>query len=225
MRTIQNLLMIMSICSLFVVGCSPATTDLNNSGNSGESAQPNEKTDKEITDAAKESELVDYFLPDTSKAMFIGEGNEYADLDIDYAHPFKNYVIVHENNGGTLIRYIYKIESDQILRLDQRVIELKEDFPSLDELQAMEPNGIYLEKPFEVGTIFDEWKIVETDITLETPYQTFDHVFVIESTSDDAVNRKYFAKGFGEVKRESVMTMTNGEEYKVTSTLSSVSKP
>lgn len=225
MRNIQHLLAVIGICIVLMVGCSPATTDLNNSGNSGESAKPDEKTDEEITDEAAESELADFFLPDTSKAMFIGEGNEYADLDIDYAQPYKNYVIVHENNGGTLIRYIYKIEKDQILKLDQRVIELKEDFPSLDELQAMQPNGVYLSKPFEVGASFDEWKIVETDVTLETPYQTFDQVFIIESESEDAVNRKYFVEGYGEVKRESVMTMTNGEEYKVTSTLSSVSKP
>ena len=34
----------------------------------------------------------------------------------------------------------------------------------------------------------------------------FDHAFVIEMKTDDFVNRKYFVEGFGEVKRESIMT-------------------
>ena len=43
-------------------------------------------------------------------------------------------------------------------------------------------SGVYLKKPFEVGTKFDKWKIVETDVTVETPYKTFEHAFVIEET-------------------------------------------
>lgn len=224
----RQLLYLIVLSALIISGCSSKTTGLNNSGNSGESTDPDNKhgeINNEKPEQVNEPALVDYFLPDSSKAQFKGTGNEYADLDIDYAHPYKNYVIVHENNGGSLIRYIYKIEDDQILNLEQKVVDLKEDFPSLQEIEKMKPNGIYLKKPFEVGTTFDNWEIVETDVTVETPYKTFNSAFVIESKSEDVINRKYIVEGYGEVKRDSVMKMANGEEYQVTSTLASVSQP
>lgn len=100
--------------------------------------------------------------------------------------------------------------------------ESKADFPSLNELDAMTPTGIYLKKPFTKGTAFGDWIIVDTDVTVETPYQTFDHAFVIEKQDKDVINRKYFVEGFGEVKRESIMTTDDGGEYIVTSTLKAV---
>ncbi len=48
----------------------------------------------------------------------------------------------------------------------------------------MNPSGIYLEKPLEKGTTFDTWTIVETDITVDTPYKKFDHAFVIEMKTE-----------------------------------------
>ena len=52
-----------------------------------------------------------------------------------------------------------------------------------------------MQKPFEVGTTFNQWTIVETDATVETPYQQFEHVLVIEMKENDFTNRKYFAEG------------------------------
>jgi hypothetical protein len=215
--------------ALIFSGCTNNTTSLNNSGNSDETTNPNGQKEQgeEPNEKTNENDqsLLDYFLPAGSKAQFKGEGNEYAELDIDYAHPYEDYVILHENNGGTLTRRIYKIEKDQITKIEEKAVDLNEDFPSLQEIEAMEPIGIYLKKPFEVGTAFDGWEVVETDVTVETPYETFDHAFVIEEKGDDFVNRKYFVEEYGEVKRESIMqTVDEEEDFIVTSTLESVTK-
>ncbi|WHT47226.1 hypothetical protein QNH10_13425 [Sporosarcina thermotolerans] len=139
--------------------------------------------------------------------------------------PYENIVGVHENNGGVTIRHIYKIEENQITIINHTPVDMNEDFPSLSEIEAMEPEGIYLKKPFEVGTTFGKWKITETGVTVETPYQKFDNAFVIESKENNAVNRKYFVEGYGEVKREAIMEVENNEKFIVTSTLESVTKP
>ena len=41
-----------------------------------------------------EISMIDFFLPDGSKAHYLGEGNEFAELDIEVAHPYEKYVIV-----------------------------------------------------------------------------------------------------------------------------------
>ena len=74
---------------------------------------------------------------------------------------------------------------------------------------------------YKPGTIFGDWTIVQTGAMVETPFNTFENAFVIEMNNADFVNRKYFVRGFGEVKRESVMTMDDGE-FIVTSTLESI---
>ena len=119
--------------------------------------------------------------------------------------PFENYIVIHENNGGSLVRHIYKIEPDKISILEEMTVDLYERLPFPEELDAMKPTGVYLEKPLEKGTTFGTWTIVEMDATVETPYQKFDNAFVIEMKTEDFVNRKYFVEGYGEVKRESIM--------------------
>lgn len=218
------------LIALIASGCTNKTTSLNNSGNSGETTNPNEQkgNTEESNEKPNQNDqtLLDYFLPAGSKAQFKGEGNEFAELDIDFAHPYEDYVILHENNGGALIRHIYRVGKDEISIMEKKAVDLNEDFPSLQDIEAMEPIGIYLKKPFEVGTTFDSWEIVETDVTVETPYETFDHAFVIEEKGEGFVNRKYFVEGFGEVKREAIMkTVDEDEEFIVTSTLESVTKP
>lgn len=218
------------LIALIASGCTNKTTSLNNSGNSGETTNPNEQkgNTEESNEKPNQNDqtLLDYFLPAGSKAQFKGEGNEFAELDIDFAHPYEDYVILHENNGGALIRHIYRVGKDEISIMEKKAVDLNEDFPSLQDIEAMEPIGIYLKKPFEVGTTFDSWEIVETDVTVETPYETFDHAFVIEEKGEGFVNRKYFVEGFGEVKREAIMkTVDEDEDFIVTSTLESVTKP
>ncbi|MCM3743132.1 hypothetical protein M3193_03165 [Sporosarcina luteola] len=225
---IKTILLQISLIALIASGCTNKTTSMNNSGNSGETTNPTEQkgnaNDSNTKPNQNDQTLLDYFLPAGSTARYKGEGNEFAKLDIDFAHPYEDYVILHENNGGTVIRRIYKIEKEQILKMEEKPVDLHEDFPSQQEIDAMEPIGIYLKKPLKVGTTFDGWEIVETDVAVDTPYEKFTHAFVIEEKGEDFVNRKYFVEGFGEVKRESIMKSV-GEEYIVTSTLESVTKP
>lgn len=166
----------------------------------------------------------DFFLPEGSKAHYTGQGNEFAELKIEVAQPYEDYFIVYENNGEAFVRKTYKLGNDKIEILEETTVNYEESFPTLEEVKAMKPIGIYLQKPFSEGTVFDDWTIMKTEVTVETPYKTFDNAFVIETEGPDAVIRKYFVEGYGEVKRESVMTTGHGEELIVTSTLKSVDK-
>lgn len=175
----MNLILCIIAATFIFIGCTKnRTTNLDNSG-SGNTGIPTKDTESEDVISPADISMNDFFLPDGSKAHYQGEGNEFAELDIEVAHPYKNYVIIHENNGGALVRYIYKIEHDEIQILDKQVVEAKVEFPSLSELDAMISTGIYLKMPFEKGASFDDWTIIDTDVTLITPYQTFEHVFVI----------------------------------------------
>lgn len=214
-----NLFVLLLVAAFLVVGCTKNdSTALDNSGTKNSGNNANGKNDTVGTKTDAEISMFDYFLPDGSKAHFQGEGNEFAELDIEVAQPFENYVIIHENNGGSLVRHIYKIDSHTIFLMETGIIDTKQDFPSLEELNALEPINIYLEAPFTKGKSFNNWTIVDTDETLETPYKVFTDVFVIEMKENDIVNRKYFAAGFGEVKREAIMQTDDGE-LRVTSTL------
>lgn len=182
-----------------------------------------EETD-DATDTVVEQEISmrDFLLPNNSKAHYQGEGNEFAELDIDVEQLFENYIIVYENNGGSYWQKIYKIGTDKIEIIAEDIIEFEPAIPTLQQLEQMKPIGVYLQKPFTEGTKFEEWTIVETGATVETPYKIFDNAIVIEMVEADFVNRKYFVPGSGEVKRESIMTMEGEEDYIVTSVLESV---
>lgn len=218
-----NLFVFLLVAVLVFSGCSnKQPTALDNSGSTNGTIGEGVVKESE-SESDGEISLTDLFLPDGSKAHYQGEGNEFAELDVEVTRPFENYVVVHENNGGSLVRHIYKIEPDQISILDEKTVDLVKDFPSQAELDAMNPTGVYLKKPLKKGTTFDTWTIVEMDTTVDTPYKKFDHAFVIEMKTDDFVNRKYFVEGFGEVKRESIMQTDDGE-FIVTSTLKTVDK-
>ena len=216
-----NLIIFLLAAVLVFSGCSKKQpTALDNSGSTNGTVGEDVVKESESEEDG-EIALTDLFLPDGSKAHYEGEGNEFAELDVEVTRPFEDYVIIHENNGGSLVRHIYKIEPKKISILEEKTVELVKDFPSKAELDAMKPIGTFLEKPLEKGTTFDTWTIVEVDVTVDTPYNKFDHAFVIEMKTDEFVNRKYFVEGFGEVKRESAMQMDDGE-FIVTSTLKTI---
>ena len=202
-------------------GCSnKEPTTLDNSGSTNGTVGDNVVNESENENDG-EIPLSDLFMPDGSKAHYLGEGNEFAELDIQVTRPFENYIVIHENNGGSLVRHIYKIESDKISILEEMTVELQKDFPSQEELDKLEPSGVYLQKPLETGTTFGTWTIIDTETTIDTPYKKFDHAIVIEQKTEDYTNRKYIVEGYGEVKRESIMHMDDGEVV-VTSTLSTI---
>lgn len=215
---------------IFMAGCSSGkeNTVPNNSGNSGKPLKSNETSGVQKVDKG----LLDYFLADGAKAHFRGEGQNFSELDVQFAMPYENYVIVHESNGQAIVRYVYQIGEKQITTLSYDLVDSTTDFPSLDEIKKMEPVGVYLHKPFEKGQLFGQWEIVETDVPVETYFKDFDNAFVLQSTepiigaeNKAYIIKKYFVEGFGEVKRESIMKTADGEHLVMTSTLESVSQP
>lgn len=168
--------------------------------------------------------MLDYFPEDGSKGHFKGEGNTLADYDIQVTHAHENYVVVYEKSKDTHLRHIYKIEADRIDMLDSKVIGTDDVFPTLAELNAMQPVSVYLQKPLTEGTVFGDWTIVQTDATVETPYQQFEQAIVIENKDKDVVLRKYFVSGYGEVKRESVMKNEDGSISGTSSMLATLGK-
>ena len=236
MRKIKLMLLLFS--ALFIlIGCNQKNT-----GNSPDDNNPNsnevEKSDDETTEdeevkpddqaSGDEDEqdipMINFFLPNGSSAHYEGDGNEFAELTIEVTHIDDKYVVIDENNGGALIRKIYLVGNEKIEALFEDAIDNDEPLPSKEVISKLTAKEIYLQKPFEVGTTFNDWTIVETDAKIETPYQNFENVIVIEMKENDFTNRKYFAENYGEIKRESVMITEDEEDFAVTSTLESVSK-
>jgi len=176
-------------------------------------------------EAAAEIDFRRYFKPANSTASFKGEGNEFASYTEKTNWLGENYVATVINNGGAVIMKVYRVIDTQIeLVMDELVEGMPEDanYPdiaTLDELPALE---IYLAGPIEVGTTFENWTIIETGITLSTPYQTFNNVFVIEETGEGFSNKKYIVEDYGIIKTESVMSAELSEEVTVTSTLENI---
>lgn len=168
-----------------------------------------------------------FFMPDGSTAHFLGDGNEYATFTVHTKWLSDRYVALTENNGGAVMLKIYRID-DELNKVDQVYNEIVVDFPSeihyptINELENLPAIETYLTGPIEVGSVIGKWKIVQVETGLETPYETFENVFVLEETTDDFINRKYFVEGFGEVKRESIMHIEEEEDFIVTSTLEKI---
>lgn len=225
MQKIKLLLLLFS--ALFIIiGCTQKNTvntpdDNNTNPNSNEEELDDQTTENEVEDE-EEVSMINFFLPNGSSAHYEGDGNEFAELTIEVSHIDDNYVVIDENNGGALIRKIYQVKKEKIETLFEDAIDDDEPLPSKEEINKLTAKEIYLQKPFEVGATFNEWTIVATDATIETPYQKFEQVIVIETKEKDFINRKYFAENYGEVKRESVMITE--DDFVVTSTLESVSK-
>lgn len=149
--------------------------------------------------------LTKFFLPHGTKAHYKGIGNEFAELSIDVHRIGKNFVVIDEDNGGVLIRKIFQVEEDTIGVVSEEPIDLNKPLPSKEELNGLEMEEIYLKKPLEVGAEFEDWTIVDIQGTIETPYQNFNQVIIIESVSEGFTNRRYLVPDFGEVMRESIM--------------------
>lgn len=169
--------------------------------------------------------LLDYFPPGDTSVYYEGVGNEFAQMANTVSRPATNYVVIHENNGGSYIQKVYKLEDDKILLMKQEPVDYNVLLPTQTELDALVPIRTYLQAPIQVGTTFGDWTIIETNASLQTPYQPFNDVVVVEQVDGDFINRIYLAEGYGEVKRESVMTISGEPDYVVTSTLENMTQP
>ncbi|MGB6778824.1 MAG: hypothetical protein WBE33_08700 [Planococcus citreus] len=165
----------------------------------------------------------DYFLEDESIARFEGYGNEFAEFTLKTDYMEANHVATYEDNGGTVVLKVFRLHDDRIELVKQEG-EFYDDYTaSFEELEALEVISTYLEFPIEEGQEIGDATVVETGTSLETPYQNFDDVFVLESmTEDGSINRNYFVEGYGEVKREFRANADDSDEMAITSTLASI---
>lgn len=171
---------------------------------------------------SKDINLAQFFLSDGSKMHYKGEGNEFAELDVEIHKIGDQYVVIDENNGGVLIRKIYRITDEQILILSEDAINLSTPLPDEETLEGLNGEEVYLENPLKVGTTFNGWKIIEIDATVKTPYQTFEGAIVLEMVDAGFTNYKYLVPEYGEVLRKSIMDTEDGTDFIVTSALESI---
>ena len=167
-----------------------------------------------------------YFKPADSTATFIGDGNEFASYTEKTTWLSEKYVATIINNGGAVMMKIYRVDKNRIdLIMNEIIDEISEEaiFPGIETLDGLPTIETYLAGPIEVGTSFGDWTIVETNIELATPYQTFEQVFVLEEVGEDFKNKKYIVLDYGIIKTEAIMTTDSSEEYVVTSTLENIS--
>ena len=184
--------------------------------------------DPEETDQAEElaSDAIDplsFFMADGSIAHFEGTGNEFAELTIRTVYLEEDYVALYEDNGGTTMLKVYRLSDDRVDLVKEEGEFYDEYSPTSEELEALEPISTYLEFPLEEGNTVGDRTVVQAGATGETPCDTFDDAFVLESkTEENATNRWYFVEGYGEVKREFIMQEEGEEAFTVTSSLKSI---
>lgn len=206
-------------CILFLFGCQKTEQLITTSGTITEEAKIKKET-------ALEVDLRKFFKPDKSIAKFLGGGNEFATYTEKTTWLSEKYVGTIVDNGGSILMNVYKINADIVDLIYREQVDVYPpdlaSFPKLEDLQRAKPIETYLAKPIKVGTTFSNWTIVDMNVTVETPYKTFENVFVIEEVGEKYVNRKYFAEGFGEIKSEFIMDSDDGGKFIVTSTLESL---
>lgn len=204
-------LLFLIIPFLFLIACQANEEEIIEPNNDTTTSTENETTNQYKT-------LAEFFQGDQTIANFKGEGNEYASYTLQTQHPYENYVVTYEDNGGTIVQRIYRITKDNIGLLSEMGEAYDSVIPSFEELESMQVIDIYLAAPLEVGTRFNDWEIISTQETVETDFQTFENVIVIEKKEEQGnTTRKFLVKDFGEIKREFIMVSDEAEVI-VTST-------
>lgn len=229
----QYLLVLVTL--LFLVACND--TEVNNNpivtppapqSDNEQVTNTENPTDNEIDQENSNSiDFKRYFKPDGSTAYYLGEGNEFATYTEKTIYLSSEYVATIIDNGGATTMKIYRILDDRIELIANDVIDVlpeTQEFPNVQDLDDLEAIETYLTGPLKVGTTFGKWTIVETNITLETPVNTFENVFVLEEQGEDYLNRKYFVEDYGVIKEEFIMQIENEDEFVVTSTLKNIEK-
>jgi hypothetical protein len=167
-------------------------------------------------------QLSNFFMQDGVTAMYIGEGNEYASYSARTQWHNDHTVSIFEDNGGTTLLRTYRI-SDESIDLIQEQGEFYDEFnPTDEELQALPKLSTFLKLPVEPGQNIDDWEVISVNETIDTPFQVFEQVIVLEKLDDTgAIQRRYIVEKYGEIKREFIMNEED-IEFIVTSTLESV---
>lgn len=182
-----------------------------------------EDTEEKVEEPEKEIvDLSNFFMEDEAVANYLGDGNEYASYRARTHWHNEDTVSVYEDNGGTTVLRTYRI-TEKSIDLIKEEGEFYDEFnPSDEELRTLPRLSTLLQLPLEEGKSFDDWMIISVNQTIDTPFQTFEKVILLEKTDESgAIQRKYFVSDFGEIKREFIMNDAENK-FSVTSTLESV---
>lgn len=208
-------LLIFSFAILFLFSCEANKESTNDPTKDTNNSLENAPTEERVS-------LTQFFLANETTALFSGVGNEYASYSLKTERPYNNYVLTYEDNGGTVVQRIYRISDSKISILAVNGEAYNAKTPSLEQLNAMKEKEIYLSTPLKIGTEFSGWKIISLTSSLKTVVRNFDNVIVVEQKDEQGnTNRKYFAKDFGEIKREYI-TNENGNEVIISSTITKI---
>ncbi|MTI61411.1 MAG: hypothetical protein FH762_15780 [Firmicutes bacterium] len=210
----KRIIKIILILLVLVSGCA-ANEELGN--NAGESIDNNEGIIK------SQEKVYGYFpMLEGMHYEYKGEGIEYAAFIRDVMYVDSPFIQVHDNNGGTTIAAIYKVEENQIalIRREEEFYSDKNLLSKLDKDVKVEE--IVLKTPIKKGSSWEsnnkKMEIVETNMELKVPAGTFYDVIKLKSHAlngkSEMINYSYYAKNMGLIKRESV-----GENFNVISEL------
>lgn len=210
----------LSACSIVTINESPDSVDKPPivEEQPGEVVEEPDKSESEQVT----SELLRFFMDNGTVATYLGEGNEYASYESRTQWHNDNTISLYEDNGGSTVLRTYRISKDSIDLIKEQGEFYEEYNPTDDELKALPKLSTFLQLPLVEGATFEDWVIISVNKIVETPYQTFEDVIVLEQTSGNgAINRKYIVNDYGEIKREFIMK-DDESEYLVTSILESV---
>lgn len=181
-----------------------------------------EQVGKEET-GSEEIKLADLFMKDGTEAKFAGEGNEFAPYTAKTEWLNDRFVNVSEDNGGTVMLRTFRIDDDKIVVVREEGESGGKYNPSDEELDELEPLYTFLQLPLDKDSTFDGWTVTDNAMTLETPLQKFKDVIVIKKeNADGSANYKYFAKDYGEIKREFIMKEGEDDPFIVTSIIEKI---
>ena len=148
-----------------------------------------------------------FFKEHETKAMFVGEGNEFASFREETVWLTDHLVQTPIDNGGGFIYSIYRITGEAIELVYEGVTEPTLTVENITKLPVIE---LYLALPIEQGASFGSWTITDVDVTVNTPFKSFTDVIEVMKETDGALSYRYFAPGFGLIKQvESMETTEN----------------
>lgn len=213
-----NLMIIIFVLLLLISGCA------------GNEEQGSNRSEEKVA-AGKEEEITAYFpLLEGKHYEYQGEGIEYASFVRDILYIDSPFVQVHEDNGGTVVASVYKVEEEQVSLVKREAEYYSEEnlIPKLKEQEELKVEEVIIKNPLEEGTTWETngktKEIVEIDTELEVPAGKFYDVIKIKSETDEADNDMthyhYYAKNIGLIKQRSA-----GEDYEILSELESYEKP
>ncbi|WP_424237197.1 hypothetical protein [Bhargavaea ginsengi] len=195
-------------------------------GHAVESNSPKEQQSEKVpVNEHKVAAAAAFFPAEGTVLRYKGEGNEYAQLKITVLRSDSEYAILEEDNGGVTLHRIYRIGKDRIDLLSSEPAGEPDALPDDDLLDGMDSQQTYFHFPAETGSKIGNYTVEATDVSADTPFRTFSGAVMAAEKTSDYTNRIWFVPGYGEVKRESIMTTDKGETLTVSSSLETVEYP